>query len=46
MPGFDFWSLVAKGPSRKRDDRDVNITERGDQKERGGHQYREKQFSD
>jgi hypothetical protein len=35
-----------KGPSRKRDDRDVNIVERGDQKDRGGHRYRGKQFSD
>jgi hypothetical protein len=35
-----------KGPSTKRDDREVNTAERGDQKDRGGHQYRGKQFSD
>jgi hypothetical protein len=35
-----------KGSSRKRDDREVNTAERGDQKDRGGHQYRGKQFSD
>jgi hypothetical protein len=35
-----------KGPSRKRDDREVNTTERGDQKDHGGHRYRGKQFSD
>jgi hypothetical protein len=35
-----------KGPSRKRDDREVNTTEQGDQKDRGGHWYRGKQFSD
>jgi hypothetical protein len=35
-----------KGPSRKRDDRDVNTAKRGDQKDRGGHWYHKKQFSD
>jgi hypothetical protein len=35
-----------KGSLRKRDDREVNTAERGDQKDRGGHQYRGKQFSD
>jgi Ni/Co efflux regulator RcnB len=35
-----------KGPSRKRDDQEVNTAERGDQKDRGGHRYRRKQFSD
>jgi hypothetical protein len=35
-----------KGPSRKRDDREVNTMEQGDQKDRGGHWYRGKQFSD
>jgi hypothetical protein len=35
-----------KGPSRKRDDREVNTTERGDQKDCGEHRYRGKQFSD
>jgi hypothetical protein len=36
-----------KGSSRKRDAREVNTVERGDQKDRGGHQYRKKkQFSD
>jgi hypothetical protein len=34
-----------KGPSRKKDDQEVNITKRGDQKDRGGHWYRKKQFS-
>jgi hypothetical protein len=34
-----------KGPSRKRDDREVNTAEQGDQKDRGGHRYRGKQFS-
>jgi hypothetical protein len=29
-----------KGPSRKRDDREVNITEQGDQKDRRGYRYR------
>jgi hypothetical protein len=33
------------GPSRKRDDREVNNMERGDQKDHGGHWYRRKQFS-
>jgi hypothetical protein len=28
-----------KGPSRKRDDREVNTVERGDQKDRGGYHY-------
>jgi 3-hydroxyacyl-CoA dehydrogenase len=35
-----------KGPSRKRDDREVNTVERGDQKDRGGYRYRGKQYSD
>jgi hypothetical protein len=35
-----------KGPSRRRDDREVNTTERGDQKDRGGYHYRGKQYSD
>jgi hypothetical protein len=35
-----------KGSLRKRDDREVNTAERGDQKDRGGHQYRGRQFSD
>jgi hypothetical protein len=34
-----------KGPSR-RDDREVNTAERGDQKDRGGYHYRRKQYSD
>jgi hypothetical protein len=28
-----------KEPSRKRDDREVNTAERGDQKDHGGHRY-------
>jgi hypothetical protein len=35
-----------KGSSRKRDDWEINTAERGDQKNRGGHRYREKQSSD
>jgi hypothetical protein len=35
-----------KGPSRKRDDREVNTAKRGDQKDRGGYRYRGKQYSD
>jgi hypothetical protein len=35
-----------KGPSRKRDDREVNTIERGDQKDHGGHRYRRKQSLD
>jgi hypothetical protein len=35
-----------KGPSRKRDDREVDTAERGDQKDRGGHRYHGKQFLD
>jgi hypothetical protein len=35
-----------KGPSRKRDDWEVNTTERGDQKNRRGYRYRGKQSSD
>jgi hypothetical protein len=35
-----------KGPSRKRDDQEVNTVERGDQKDRGGYRYRGKQYSD
>jgi hypothetical protein len=35
-----------KGPSRRRDDREVNTTERGDQKDRGGYCYLGKQYSD
>jgi hypothetical protein len=31
-----------KGPSRRRDDREVNTVERGDQKDHGGYRYREK----
>jgi hypothetical protein len=34
-----------KGSSRKRDAREVNTVERGDQKDRGGHQYRKKNNS-
>jgi hypothetical protein len=42
------WLLESrgKGPSRKRDDREVNTAERGDQKDRGGYRYRGKQYSD
>jgi hypothetical protein len=35
-----------KRPSRKRDDREVNTAEQGDQKDRGGHWYHKKQSSD
>jgi hypothetical protein len=28
-----------KGPSRKKEDREVNTADRGDQKDRGGHRY-------
>jgi hypothetical protein len=34
------------GPSRQRDDREVNTVERRDQKDRRGHRYRGKQSSD
>jgi hypothetical protein len=34
-----------KGPSRKKDDREVNTFDRGDQKDRGDHGYRGKQSS-
>jgi hypothetical protein len=36
----------AKGPSRRRDDQEVNTAERGDQKDRGGYCHRGKQYSD
>jgi Ni/Co efflux regulator RcnB len=32
--------------SRRRDDREVNTAERGDQKDRGGYRYHRKQYSD
>jgi hypothetical protein len=35
-----------KGLSRKKEDREVNTTDQGDQKDRGDHRYHEKQFSD
>jgi hypothetical protein len=35
-----------KGPSRKKEDREVNTDDRGDQKDRVGRQYRGKQSSD
>jgi hypothetical protein len=35
-----------KGSSRRRDDREVNTVERGDQKDRGGYRYRGKPSSD
>jgi hypothetical protein len=35
-----------KGPSRRRDDREVNTVERGDQKDCGGYRRRGKQYSD
>jgi hypothetical protein len=37
---------LGKGPSRKRDDREVNTAERGDQKDCEGHRYHGKQYSD
>jgi hypothetical protein len=42
------WLLESrgKGPSRRRDDREVNTAERGDQKDRGGYRYHGKQYSD
>jgi hypothetical protein len=35
-----------KGPSRRRDDQEVNTVDRGDQKDHGGYRYRGKQYSD
>jgi hypothetical protein len=35
-----------KGPSKKREDQEVNNADRGDQKDHGGHRYRGKQSSD
>jgi hypothetical protein len=35
-----------KGPSRRRNDREVNTMERGDQKDRGGYRYCRKQYFD
>jgi hypothetical protein len=35
-----------KGPSRKKDDREVNTMQWGDQRDYGGYQYHRKQFSD
>jgi hypothetical protein len=35
-----------KGPLRRRDDREFNTAERGDQKDHGGYCYRGKQYSD
>jgi hypothetical protein len=35
-----------KGPSRKKDDWEVNTTDRGDRKDRGDHKYRGKQSSE
>jgi hypothetical protein len=35
-----------KGSSRRRNDREINTTERGDQKDRGGYHYCGKQYSD
>jgi hypothetical protein len=34
-----------KGPSRRRDDWEVNTAELGDQKDRGGYRYHGKQYS-
>jgi hypothetical protein len=34
-----------KGPSRKKDDQEVNTTDQGDWKDRGDHGYRSKQSS-
>jgi hypothetical protein len=34
------------GPSRRRDDREVNTAEQGDQKGREGYRYHRKQYSD
>jgi hypothetical protein len=34
-----------KGPSRRRDDREVNTAKQGDQKDCGGYRYRGKQYS-
>jgi hypothetical protein len=34
-----------KGSSRKKEDQEVNTTDRGDQKDRGDRRYRRKQFS-
>jgi hypothetical protein len=35
-----------KGPSRKKEDQEVNTTDQGDQKDRGGQRYHGKQSSD
>jgi hypothetical protein len=35
-----------KGPSRKKDDREINIANRGNHKDRGNHGYRGKQSSE
>jgi hypothetical protein len=35
-----------KGPSRRRDDREVNTVEREDQKDREGYRHHGKQYSD
>jgi hypothetical protein len=50
IEAFETWARLlecrGKGPSRKRDDQEVNTAERGDQKDRGGYRYRGKQSSD
>jgi hypothetical protein len=35
-----------KGPSKRRDDREINTAEQGDQKDHGGYRYHGKQYSD
>jgi hypothetical protein len=40
IEAFEAWARLlesrGKGPSRRRDDQEVNTVERGDQKDRGG----------
>jgi hypothetical protein len=44
IEAFEAWARLlesrGKGPSRKRDDQEVNTAEQGDQKDRGGYRYR------
>jgi hypothetical protein len=50
IEAFETWAQLlesrGKGLSKRRDDRQVNTTERGDQKDHGGYRYRGKQSSD
>jgi hypothetical protein len=44
IEAFEAWARLesrGKGPKKKQDDREVNMTDRGDHKDHGDHEYRE-----